>query len=471
MPGSSPRETQAPEPRSGAARRDCGIAILGAGLSGLAAAQRLERLGYSGRVYEEQRWPGGRAASDALNGYTFDQGPHVSFTAREPIKKLLADAIGGRFREHRSEIMNWWRNRWIRHPVQCHLHGLPPDLVEACVVGFVEAWAADERGPFRSYADWALAGLGRAICDEFLFKYTRKYWTVEAAEMTAEWVGQRVYRPSLREVVRGVIEDRGASEHYLTAFRYPEEGGFGAYVKAVEPEAPVLLGHRVVEVDFTRRRLQFANGRTWQYAHLISSIPLCDLVEMGVDVPRDVKESARRLAFTSVVLVDLGLRRDDGPFAHWVYCYDEDLATVRAHWPHRLSPRNAPAGKASLQVEVYYSRRRPRPAGDLRGRVIDELQRIGTIESVGDVELARERDIVHANILFDHDRHQALRRIGDYLKTRGVELCGRYGEWRYLWSDEAIESGWGAAERMVAHIEAGGAPRRRSRQEEGETAR
>ena len=37
----------------------------------------------------------------------------------------------------------------------------------------------------------------------------------------------------------------------------------------------------------------------------------------------------------------------------------------------------------------------------------------------------------------------------DYLDEIGIERCGRYGDWGYIWSDQAYLSGEAAVERML----------------------
>ena len=49
-------------------------------------------------------------------------------------------------------------------------------------------------------------------------------------------------------------------------------------------------------------------------------------------------------------------------------------------------------------------------------------------------------------VLFDMEE-SSLRVVHDYLHSKDIVPFGRYGEWDYLWSDEAILSGKAAAER------------------------
>lgn len=436
-----------------------GIAILGAGLAGLAAARRLRAAGVEAEVYEAEAEVGGRARSTASDGCTFDQGPHVSFTRNEAIKALLAAA--GPYSEKQSVLLNRWRQLWLKQPVQCHMFGLPPEIVEDCIVSFAEGRPVQTAGAFASYAQWCEAGLGKAISETFTHRYTRKYWTTEAQNMTADWVGGRVYRPSLREMVAGALRDTPADQHYITHFRYPVRGGFGAYVAALEPSKAIHLEHRLVEVDFRKRALLFANGRRCHYQRLISSLPLPDLIECDAGAPQDVHEAARELSCTSVELVDVGsVSRDGLPAAHWMYFYDEDIAFARANLPHLIADSNAPPGRGSVQVEIYHSKYRPLAMQDVLGKAVDDLVRAGVVPSKADIVFAKRRSIRYANVLYDHPRERARSRVLEYLRQFEVEICGRYGEWAYLWSDQAIESGTSAAERMLdarewrRHIEA-----------------
>jgi protoporphyrinogen oxidase len=426
------------------------IAVLGAGLAGLAAAQRARERGCAVELYERHGYVGGHAASHQVDGFTFDEGPHVSFTRRPEIRELFERAVDGDFLEHRATITNYWRGHEIRHPAQTNLYGLPTDVVQDCIVGFVKARYEEER-PVETYADWCHQGLGRAFSEEFTFRYTRKYWTIEAANMSTDWVGARMYPPRLEEVVRGALAPSTENHHYMQGFRYPRRGGFGAYLNAVSAGQEVHLGHDLASVDLRSGTLEFTGGQTARFETLVSSLPLPELVRRIKDVPAHVARAAERLVCTSLVLVNVGLGRSDGfPDAHWMYSYDEDTLYSRINLPHRLSPYNAPEGCGSIQVEVYHSRYRPLPCDDVLGRTMDDLVRNGLVEKGDDVRVAQAQHIAYANVLFDLERARSLAVVRAYLDEQGVICCGRYGEWAYLWTDDSIVSGWAAAERAAA---------------------
>jgi protoporphyrinogen oxidase len=136
------------------------IAILGAGMAGFGAAHRFHEAGLSTTLYEQRSYHGGHTASHTYpQGFTFDEGPHISFTKDQRLQDLFADSVGGEFETLRTSVNNYWKGYWIKHPAQTNLHGLPIDLVVAIIKDFV---AAREKpgGEIRNYADWLISTFG-----------------------------------------------------------------------------------------------------------------------------------------------------------------------------------------------------------------------------------------------------------------------------------------------------------------------
>jgi len=52
--------------------------------------------------------------------------------------------------------------------------------------------------------------------------------------------------------------------------------------------------------------------------------------------------------------------------------------------------------------------------------------------------------------LFDLERAAALETVHGYLKDIGINYCGRYGDWGYMWTDESYISGERAAESALS---------------------
>ena len=114
-------------------------------------------------------------------GFTFDIGPHISFTKDERMQQLFAGAVDQQFDSLQIRLNNYWRGYWPQHPVQLHLHGLPDDVIIKVIADFAAASHAPET-PITNYAEWLLASFGRTFAELFPMQYTRKYHLTDRGE-------------------------------------------------------------------------------------------------------------------------------------------------------------------------------------------------------------------------------------------------------------------------------------------------
>jgi protoporphyrinogen oxidase len=434
------------------------IAVLGSGMAGCGAVHRLHAEGVPSLMYDQHPYHGGHTASHtSKNGFTFDEGPHVSFTKIERLQKILAGNVNHEYETLKTYINNHWKGHWIKHPAQCNLHGLPTELVVNILRDFIHAQSNDY-GEIQNYEDWLKASFGKTFAETFPMEYTLKYWTTSADNMSTEWVGPRLYQPNLEEVLRGALAPAlpdARDIHYVTHFRYPSHGGFVSYLDSFVKQTDLRLGHQLVSYDPKTQNLQFANGVVESCDQLISSIPLPELIPMIVGTPSDVLEATQKLACTSVVLINLGINRSDLIDANWTYFYDKDIIFPRISTPHLQSPNNVPQGAGSLQIEIYFSKKyRPLdcdPKNYIQP-VIRDLQQCGILRRDDEILFEDAMLIPYANVIFDLDRSDALSIVHGYLDEIGVNYCGRFGDWGYLWTDDAFISGENAAQKMLDSI-------------------
>jgi len=436
------------------------IVVLGSGMAGCGAAYRLHAEGIQPVMYDKNNYYGGHTASFRYEtGFLFDVGPHISFTKDPRIQEIFADSVDQQYETIQINLNNYWRGQWPLHPVQLHLFGLPEDLIVKVISDFVEERSAAER-PIKNYADWLLASFGKTFAESFPMQYTRKYHTTPAENMSTDWLGPRIYRPSLEEVLRGAISASAPHVHYITHFRYPSAGGFMNYLNKFLPLGNLKLNHQVVSIDPNKRELTFSNGLVTGYDGLVSSVPLPDLLPMIKGAPRDVVDASQRLACSTCVLVNIGVDRADLSNAHMTYFYDEDICFTRLGFPHMLSAHNAPPGTGSIQAEVYFSQKYKPFSGtpeDWIEPVIRDLRRVGLVRENDRVLSRKAMFLKYANVIFDLERADALKTVHAYLDDIGIAYCGRYGDWGYMWTDESFKSGEAAAERSLSALQRVGA--------------
>jgi protoporphyrinogen oxidase len=426
-------------------------------MAGFGAAHRLHSEGLQSVMYEKRPYHGGHTASHRFEaGFLFDEGPHISFTKIDRIKKIFAESVNNQYESFRAKVNNYWKGYWIKHPAQCNLNGLPQDLVVNILKDFIDA-QHNHKHEIGNYEDWLKASFGKTFAETFPMEYGLKYHTTTANNMSIDWLGPRLYQPKLEEVLLGAISPQTPDVHYISHCRYPSYNGFVSFLDLFLNQTDIRLNHTLVRIDPKRNTLHFANGAVDSYDYLISSIPLPELIPMIAEVPSDVLEASQKLACSEVVVVCVGISRPDIIDAHWTYFYDRDIFFTRLCTPHLQSPNNVPSGCGSIMAECYFSKKyRPldRKPVECIEPVIDDLKRCGLFHEEDKILFKEAMHLKYANVIFDMERADAIALIHGYLDDLRIRYCGRYGLWGYIWTDQAFISGEKAAQQILDHMSA-----------------
>lgn len=412
------------------------ILILGGGIAGISAACHAARAGREAVVFEAKERYGGLLDHFHVDGFRFDNAVHFGFSNNEAYRAVLEMTA---YITHRPEPYNYERGRWLKHPVQNNLYPLPVEEKVEAIKSFIErpAQSADP-----DYGQWLVEQFGEVIAGRYPARYTEKYWTVPAGRLSTDWVGNRLYRPTIDEVLFGAMTERTPAAYYLPELYYPRRGGYRAFIDPLARDLDLRTGFEAVRIDHRRRRVDFGNGKSEHYTHLVSSVPLPDLIAMMEDVPEAVREKAATLWATSVALVSLGFRQPRAGEHLWFYIYDREIKPARVHAPYRKSPDNAPEGCSSLQFETYYSPHQPLEMSgeELTEHVLTAVEKMG-LASRRDLAAADFRRLPYANVVFDRGMVERRDFVLRFARDCSILPVGRFGEWDYLWADQSFLSG------------------------------
>lgn len=428
---------------------DVKLAIIGAGIAGLAVSYHLQHK--ETVIFDSVDYYSGHTNSEFVDGFTWDDGPHISFTVNKYVQTFLEDMVDGEFEEVQTMPGNYYQGHWIGHPSQVHLFQVPEPLRAQCLQSFLDT-RADDREP-KNYQDWLDIAFGPVFARTFPAAYTRKYWTVDPTMLTCEWVGNRVMKPSAEQVVNGAAGDIGMlTSNYLQdkKTRYPSKGGYKAYTTKMAREAPMRLSTKVDSIDFARRVMRLGDGTIVNYEQLVSTMPLKRLILDSVDAPDSVRDAAKQLTATVFLRLDIAVNHPAIRPESWVYVYDEDKLSTRISVMEKFAPSNAPKDCTGIQVEVYGSEYRDCPTDFemVKRKVVSELIEMGMIENEAAIRYVNCKFVPQGNPIFDHNRGPAMKEITTFLDHHGVHLVGRYAEHKYLMTDACIISARRTVDRL-----------------------
>lgn len=427
--------------------------IVGAGLTGLAVAQRLESRGCDDYLLVESECrPGGWAKTDWDGLYGSDRAVHALYFRDPAIRDLVDGLLSGRWVAHNKNCIVDSRGVRTPFPFHANLYGRPPEVVEECLLGLRHAWSHRDVSDTRpiTFADWVDANYGFGVAKHFMEPYNTKMWTVPPSQMGHDWLGRFRSDVEPSRILAGALRPIDSDIGLNAKFFYPERGisEVSDALASGLSRAP-RFSSRVVGVDVGQRLAWLDDGTGLKYETMISTVPLTTMAGLVGDLPGPVLSAASRLESMDLVLVDVGFADAPPSDVHWAYLPDPDILAYRLQLCHVFSPLLAPPGHGLYCLEIAHSRHRPLPATPIRDRVIADLVRSGWLRSP-DVTFYRERRLPCAYVIPRVDAAADAELVRHHLGAHGIYSIGRYGKWTYSNMEDALIDGRAMADTLLA---------------------
>jgi UDP-galactopyranose mutase len=488
VPAAAAAKVNPLRPAQGGAQKAATV-IVGAGPTGLSAAYHL---GADTVLLDKNQTVGGWCRSVDDHGFTFDYAGHIMFSNDPYVLKLYDILLGSNKHWQDREAWVYSKNVYTRYPFQGALYGLPPKVITECITGAIEARfgsldgcsatapAAASESAVKPVEDCCADGTadlantaaiaprrrdtpnfeefiykvwGKGIAKHFAIPYNRKLWTVPLADMETSWLGGRVPLPDLEQIIEGALEPVGKPMGPNARFGYPLKGGFQALMNGFLPhiKGKIVLGATAAQLLPREHVLVMADGSRYRYDHLVSTMPLPELVRLiGAEAPPEVRAAARGLRHISIRCVNIGVAREDVTDKHWIY-YPEDPVFHRIFVQGNASPYCNPPGGFGLTCEISYSPWKPLPLDGqaLIARCIADCVKVTVLRPDDRIITASMVDMPYAYVVYDHARAANVATVKAWLARYDVVLAGRYSEWEYYNSDHAFLAGKKAAETVL----------------------
>lgn len=182
---------------------------------------------------------------------------------------------------------------------------------------------------------------------------------------------------------------------------------------------------------------------------MVTTIPLPELSRILVDVPEKIERAFSMLKYTSIYVVNLGIKREDITDRHWIYYPEENITFYRTGFPTNFSMDVAPAKRTSIYAEVSYLEKNSIDKKELVSCTIRNLKTLGIIGDESEIECSLPIDIKYGYVIYDANRKFAVQTIKNYLNELGIYNIGRYGSWRYMSMEDVILEGKATAENLL----------------------
>jgi len=330
---------------------------------------------------------------------------------------------------------------------------LPSSIIRDCLVKFAEAKSGPiKRKRISNFRDWITHSFGEGMARYFMFPYNRKLWKVPLRDIDTDWVEKFIPKTDLAQAIRGGLSDYKRTFGYNRTFFYPKSGGIQAMVEGLfnQRKEKVVFRKKVSAIYLREKKLVLETGEGLRFDRLVSSMPLPELRNVVKDLSPAIIKRLDSLRYVSVYNLNLGVDRNICSEKHWAYFPESKYVFYRVGFSSNFSKDSAPKGKASLYIEVSYTKDRPLAYGraELRDRVIGDLCKVGILRPQDKIIAENVCDIKYAYPLHDKKRAATVREIKDFLRSHNVCSIGRYGSWEYMTMEECVLEGKALAEEL-----------------------
>ena len=435
------------------------VAIAGAGPAGLTAAlELLRRSDVVPVVFESDDQVGGISKTINYRGNRMDLGGHRFFSKSDwvmdwwqdilPVAedqpdsgKLLRMMYQGKSKEFaprsgasgssdavmlvRQRLSRiFYRRRFFDYPLRLSADTLGKiGVFETCKIGL--SYGLARMAPIRPESNleaFFINRFGDRLYRTFFKEYTEKVWGVHCREISAEWGAQRIKGLSVTKALahavtmpfrRSDTSQKQTETSLIERFLYPKLGPGQMWEEVAQRVrrlgGEIHLGHRLVGIQregFRVSGIQVRDEHTNSVrlvtcAHLISTIPVCDLTGLLQAEDSSVARIARDLPYRDFLTVGLLLRRMTGPRPdldtpagngmppdNWIYIQEPDVKIGRLQVFNNWSPAMV-ADPSTIWLGLEYFCEQGDDLWSMNDSLLidfaaNELERIGLI-SRGDV--------------------------------------------------------------------------------------
>jgi len=438
------------------------VGIIGAGPAGLTAAYKLSRQGAHVTVFETTDLPGGLSRSFELWGQVVDLGPHRFFSRDPRVNQLWLEVVEKDFRMVDRLTRIYYNKRFFHYPLKPTnaLWNLGFLTSLLCVLSYLRQKVFPQRVDSNSFEGWVVERFGRKLYEIFFKSYSEKLWGIDCTDLDSDFAAQRIKKFSLFEAIKNSL-GLAKVEHKTLAdtFAYPINGTGMVYTRMADSiqknGGEIHYNSVVTKLVHQNQKVQtieLSNGKQFQFDHVISTMPITNLIQgLGCESTK-VNKAKETLKFRNTILVFLEIEGDEHFDDQWLYIHSPDLDVGRITNFSNWVPEIKKDSPNTIMVLEYWGNNDDalwlKDDDSLVEKASTELKKTGLIKNPS-VLNGLVKKIPKSYPIYSKGYKENLNVVYAYLKEfKNLSVIGRYGAFKYNNQDHSILMGLLAAENI-----------------------
>lgn len=405
------------------------IAVIGAGISGLAIAHILKQK-HEVIVFEADARPGGLIKCDYVDHSLFHRtGGHVFNTKR----KDVADWFWQHF-DREKEFTKALRNsviampdgKEIPYPIENHLY-LLDENTQKCVIDDLLHMSSSAAEPPHNFEEFLRKRFGDTLYRLYFHPYNTKIWRRPLNKVPLEWLEGKLPMPTAAEIVYNNINHVKEQTFVHSSFYYPRQGGSQFIADRLSQGLNIRYNSAVNRLEQNKGKW-IINEETFDKVVFCGNIKQLPTMLNGHTAIRLYADRIDRLEShgTTTVFCEIS----PNPYS-WTYLPDGQHASHRIICTGNFSPANSspvsnhPTERLTASIEFT-----------------DRIEKEEILENLAKMPYC-PRYLTHHYEQYtypiqDKDTKAAIASLKNELRQAGIYLLGRFAEWEYYNMDVAI---------------------------------
>lgn len=410
------------------------IAVIGAGISGLAIARMLQDRGRV-VVFEKDERPGGLVKCDMVGGVLYHKvGGHVFNSRRADVLEWFWKLFNREQDFHkatrRAVVSLPNEGCFVDYPIENHLYQMPETMRQAVIDDLLQM-VAEGYGEPENFDAFLRSRFGKTLYESYFAPYNRKIWRRPLTDVPLGWLEGKLPMPTVKEILLANISQKKEMTMVHSTFWYALHGGSQFLADTLAEGTEIRYGCDIAAIVRQNGRWM-VNGESFDAVVFTGNVrALPALLRGSVDLSAD-EAAVQALEFhgTTSVLCEI----DANPYS-WIYMPDELHGSHRIICTGNFSPDNAPKGVSTATIEFSEEMTR------------EEIEKQLALIPLHPRYLAHHYEPCTYPVQTQRTK-PTIQSLKSVLEPQNFYLLGRFAEWEYYNMDAAI----GAALDLTPHI-------------------